>query len=105
MGDGRFKKGNTAGGSRKGIPNKVTDDLRAMFLNVADSLHPDGAEAAMREWAKNPRNQGKYWEFIARMLPKTIDATIDDKSNLIQHQKDYIARMKNGGKDVSGADE
>lgn len=92
--DHLFKPGES--GNPKGRPvgakNKITADLRRLFLDVADKLHPDGAEEALLEWAKNPRNQGKYWELIARMLPKTVDVSIDEPDK--KEQLDELARAE-----------
>ena len=86
MSDGKFKKGNKSGGSRKGIPNKLTTDLRELFLSVAHELHPDGAKAALQKWAENPRNQGKYWEMISRMLPRSVNLSIEEHALKLAEQ-------------------
>ena len=106
MSDGKFKKGNTAGGSRKGIPNKQPSDLRDMVLSVAAGLHEDGIEAALEAWIKSsPKNLTTFWtKGIFPIMPKIVETPDLADGNLIEYQKAYIARMKNGGKDQSEDD-
>ena len=99
-----FEKGREkTGGRTKGTPNKLTSDLRTLFLSVADKLHPDGAEAALEAWAADPKNQGKYWELIARMLPKTVDVSIDEPDK--KEQLDELARAEARAGNGFGEDE
>ncbi len=55
------------GGSRKGIPNKVTTELRTMILNALDSA---GGEAYLVTQAKkNPR---AFLALLGKVLPMQV---------------------------------
>lgn len=57
----------TGGGSRKGRPNKVTGDLRAMILSALDEA--GGAEYLTAQAADNP---GAFLALVGKCLPKDI---------------------------------
>ncbi|MFM7009518.1 MAG: hypothetical protein ACKO0Z_09350 [Betaproteobacteria bacterium] len=59
------------GGSRKGIPNKVTSDVRAMILGA---LEDAGGRAYLAEKAID--NPGPFLALVGKCLPKEIKAEI-----------------------------
>lgn len=69
------------GGSRKGIPNKVTADLKAMILGALDQA---GGESYLLSQAhENPK---AFLSLLARVLPMQVQG---DKDNPL-----YIARIE-----------
>ena len=96
---GKFEDGHDkVGGRKKGSKNKVPSNLRDVVLSVADGLHPDGIEAAIKAWAtKNPRNEGVFWtKMIAPLMPKVIE-TPDLRQNQDKEFEDAFERL-NGAK-------
>lgn len=63
--------GNLTGGSRKGIPNKVTAAAKTVIAEAADKL---GGVDRLVNWAKeNPENESKFW---ATIYPKLIPVQV-----------------------------
>lgn len=61
------------GGSRKGIPNKVSRDLKEMILKA---LHEaGGAEYLFTQALDNPK---AFMALIARVLPMTVSGDPDN---------------------------
>ncbi len=85
-------------GRATGSKNKVSGDLRDMVLSAAGSLHKDGIEAAFKEWLdKNPKNVTILWsKIIPQLLPKTVEASIEDKDKHEARLAAAALRMKNG---------
>ena len=74
--DGKFKKGDTKkGGRQKGTPNKTPASVANMFLDVAEDL---GGKAALLKWASNSRNQTQFYTLLAKLMPKTVEATSNE---------------------------
>ena len=96
---GKFKDGHEkVGGREKGSKNKIPKDLRDIIIAVAEGMHPDGMEAAIEAWAKKGRNETVFWtKGVFPLLPKTIEATIED-NDIEGRRTRYEERMKNGGK-------
>ena len=70
-----FEKGNA--GRPKGSKNKVPSDLRDIVISVAGSLHEDGLEAALKEWALKGRNETIFWtKMVAPLMPKIVEGNI-----------------------------
>lgn len=63
------KRPQPKGGSRKGIPNKVTRDLKDMILGALDRA---GGEAYLVAQAKK-RNPAPFLALVGKCLPKNID--------------------------------
>lgn len=58
---------NLKGGSRKGIPNKITTAAKTVIAEAAEQL---GGVQRLVEWAKeDPENESKFW---ATIYPKLI---------------------------------
>ena len=79
MGVGRPKGlPKTGGGSRKGIPNKVTADLKAMILGA---LADAGGQKYLLEQARE--NPNAFLTLIGRVLPTTLDAVVEHKNFVV----------------------
>ena len=79
--DGRHKLTGPGPGRPKGSTNKFTD-LKQAYLDVFEKIEKEGQKKeggikSLFEWAtKNDRNQGAFYQMIARMLPSNVDADI-----------------------------
>jgi len=61
------------GGSRKGIPNKMTADLKAMILQALDGA--GGVHYLMAQAHKNP---GPFLTLVGKVLPMTVSGDPDN---------------------------
>ena len=61
------KHPNLKGGSRKGIPNKVNADVKAMILAALDKA--GGAEYLLKQAKTNPN---AFLTLVGKVLPMTI---------------------------------
>lgn len=67
----------TGGGSRKGVPNKATADIKAMINNA---LHLVGGEDYLvRQADENPV---AFMGLIGKILPKQVDLDANVNGNL-----------------------
>lgn len=57
------------GGSRKGIPNKTTAQLKDMILSALGSA---GGVAYLTERAKDPRTASAFLTLVGKVLPMTV---------------------------------
>lgn len=57
------------GGSRKGIPNKVTRELKEMILEALDNA--GGVEYLERK-ANDPRTASAFLTLVGKVLPMTV---------------------------------
>ena len=66
-----FKKGQSGNpnGRGKGVKNKFTT-LKQSFLNVYERL---GGDDGLFKWASDPKNQGFFYEKVAKMLPREVE--------------------------------
>jgi hypothetical protein len=58
----------TGGGSRKGVPNKVSTTVKD---NVIAVFHAIGGTQTMQQWAKE--NQTEFFKLYAKLIPTQID--------------------------------
>lgn len=65
----RTKPAALKGGSRKGIPNKVTAALKDMILGALDKA---GGESYLLERANDPKTQTAFLALIGKVLPVTL---------------------------------
>lgn len=73
------KKPPAAGkGRTKGVPNKVTGELKAMILEALDKA---GGVNYLLDCALNEKTQGAFLSLIGKVLPMTIAG---DKENPLQ---------------------
>ena len=63
----RPKKPQPKGGSRKGVPNKVNADVKAMILEALH--HAGGAEYLCMQAYDNPK---AFMALLGRVLPMTV---------------------------------
>jgi hypothetical protein len=68
------------GGSRKGIPNKVTGELKAMILQALDNA--GGVEYLERK-ANDPRTAAAFLSLIGKVLPMTVAGDPDQPLELV----------------------
>lgn len=62
---------NLKGGSRKGIPNKITTAAKTVIAEAAEQL---GGVQRLVEWAQeDPENESKFW---ATIYPKLIPVQV-----------------------------
>lgn len=59
------------GGSRKGIPNKVTRELREM---VTEALDKAGGVAYLVERARDPRTASAFLTLVGKAVPLQVNA-------------------------------
>lgn len=57
----------TGGGSRKGVPNKLTSDVKAMILAALDKA--GGAEYLLKQANENPAS---FLTLVGKVLPMTV---------------------------------
>jgi len=60
------------GGSRKGIPNKITGDLKAMILGALDKA--GGVDYLVRQADENP---GPFMTLVGKVLPTQVTGKDD----------------------------
>lgn len=63
------KRAQPKGGSRKGIPNKVNSDLKAMILGALDKA---GGVTYLTRCAEDPRLAASFLTLVGKVLPSTI---------------------------------
>lgn len=66
------------GGSRKGIPNKATADIKAMILGALDAQQGGGKAYLQRQAIENPV---AFMGLVGKLLPK--DVIVDQTTNVI----------------------
>lgn len=71
-----FPKGkkNPGAGRPKGVPNKLTQEVKAVIIEVATGL---GGAAGMLKWTKqDPKNEAAFWTSIyPRIAPLDVKTT------------------------------
>lgn len=60
----------TGGGSRKGKPNKLTADLKAIILAAAENAHPEGTLGYLTQQAQT--NPNAFMTILGKVLPLTV---------------------------------
>ena len=60
----------TGGGSRKGIPNKITASLKEAIQQAAETAHPEGTVGYLRQQAQT--NPTAFLSLLGRTLPKEL---------------------------------
>lgn len=82
MSDTKFKKGKEKGPGRpKGMPNKVTAELKQMIL---DALDASGGVKYLTERANDPKTQGAFLSLIGKVLPLTVQGPGEDGAHVFQ---------------------
>ena len=67
------------GGSRKGIPNKVTAEVKEMIL---EALGEAGGVQYLTERARDPRTASAFLSLVGKVLPMQVQG---DPNNPLQH--------------------
>lgn len=83
------KNPNLKGGSRKGIPNKLTSDVKAMILAALDKA--GGADYLLEQSKSNPT---AFLTLVGKVLPMTIAG---DPANPLAFTRIEIVAVKPGG--------
>ena len=63
------KKSQPKGGSRKGVPNKVTAELKTMILTALDGA---GGVEYLQARANDPRTASAFLSLVGKVLPMTV---------------------------------
>jgi hypothetical protein len=69
------------GGSRKGIPNKVTGELKAMILAALDNA---GGVDYLERKANDPRTASAFLSLVGKVLPMTVQGPGADGAIVFQ---------------------
>jgi hypothetical protein len=62
------------GGSRKGIPNKVTADIKSMILGALHSADPKGGQEYLKKQAQ--ANPVAFMGLLGKVIPSEIKADV-----------------------------
>jgi hypothetical protein len=77
-----FKKGQEKGPGRpKGMPNKVTAELKTMILEALDNA---GGVDYLEKRANDPKTQGAFLALIGKVLPMTVQGAGPDGEHLFK---------------------
>lgn len=88
----KFAKGQSGNpnGRKAGVPNKTTQSVKAMILEVTEGL---GGATALLAWARE--NEGDFYtKLLTRLIPTEVNATLEDLTDphkLTNAQLAYIA--------------
>lgn len=58
------------GGRKKGVPNKLTADLKAIILAAAENAHPEGTLGYLTQQAQT--NPNAFMAILGKVLPMTV---------------------------------
>ena len=70
----------TGGGSRKGVPNKVTAELKDMILGALDDA---GGQAYLARQAED--NPNAFLTLVGKVLPMTVNTNLQDTTPIKIH--------------------
>lgn len=79
------------GGSRKGVPNKVTKELKEMILGALDNA---GGVDYLTERASDPRTASAFLTLVGKVLPMTVQGPGADGSHVFQVIERRIVKAK-----------
>lgn len=79
--------GNANSGRKRGVPTKMTMDVKEQILQV---YHGIGGRVNFTRWAKD--NETDFYKMFASLVPKQIkaDITVRDESTLTDEQLESI---------------
>jgi hypothetical protein len=77
------------GGSRKGIPNKVTGQLKEMILQALDNA--GGVEYLERK-ANDPRTAAAFLGLVGKVLPMTVQGAGENGEHLFKQIEWRVVR-------------
>jgi len=69
------------GGSRKGVPNKVTKELKDMILQALDNA---GGVDYLAERASDPRTASAFLTLVGKTLPMTVKGPGENGEHIFQ---------------------
>lgn len=69
------KRGGYKGGSRKGIPNKHTKELKDMILQALDGA---GGVEYLQERAQDPKTAAAFLSLLGKVLPMKVSGDPDN---------------------------
>lgn len=79
----------TGGGSRKGIPNKLTRSVKEAF-EIAFTSMQDEAGVNLLEWGK--KNPTEFYKISSKLIPETVN-------NRVTHTLESLIAGSNDGTD------
>ncbi len=79
------------GGSRKGVPNKITGQLKQMILDALDNA---GGVEYLEARANDPRTASAFLSLVGKVLPMTIAG---DANNPLQARIEVAFRKPDAG--------
>lgn len=72
-----FEKGRgKTGGRKRGVKNKLTNDIKEMMFNTLNDERVGGLEGFIEWVIANKRNKELFYAWLMKMLPTNIDADI-----------------------------
>lgn len=74
-------RANLKGGSRKGVPNKVTKELKDMIHRALDEA---GGVSYLKECALNPRTASAFLSLVGKTLPMTVKGPGENGEHFFQ---------------------
>ena len=74
------KRPQPKGGSRRGKPNKLTGDIKAMILTALDGA--GGADYLERR-ANDPRTAAAFLGLVGKVLPMTIAGDAENPARIV----------------------
>jgi len=101
--DGRHKLTGPGPGRPKGKTNKFTD-LKKAFLDTFEKIEREGGKKnskvkTLYEWATaNTKNQGMFYQMIAKMLPSNIDVDHKGRIEAVIISDVFLPKDANGAK-------
>jgi hypothetical protein len=77
------------GGSRKGIPNRVTKELKDMILQALDGA---GGVEYLRERAEDPKTASAFLSLVGKTLPLTVKGPGLDGSHTTKVFVEFVGK-------------
>jgi hypothetical protein len=78
---GSAAKKRPPGGSRKGIPNKATKELKEMILGALDGA---GGVDYLQQRALDPRTASAFLSLVGKVLPMTVQGPGADGAHVFK---------------------
>jgi hypothetical protein len=79
-GNGKVGDGTPGPGRRKGVPNKITADVKAMVLGALEKSHKDGGVGYLVE--QSEKNPVAFMGLVGKVLPLTLAGDADNPVSL-----------------------
>ena len=88
---GGIGKGTPGPGRPKGLPNKVTSDLKAMIQQALDNA---GGVQYLTERAQDPRTASAFLTLVGKVLPMTVQGPGEGGAHVFQKIVVEVVRAK-----------